>query len=157
MTHIRQLVNELVRKSLFAGLFDQFPFLLLRLLFPLRAYQTIGHIGEDGIVEEKRFLLDKPDLRPPPLQLDLVDGVARGKNSATQLDRRSGLLRLGYARLLVVLILLLLFALLRLLLLLFLLLFNSLLNGILLLQGVPPLDQSNYCAFPRAGGANDRR
>ena len=70
--YFRQLGDEFIRKSLLAGSSHQLHLLLARVMLPLRSYQAILDILEYRVVEEEWFLLNKSDLRPPPLEVNLM-------------------------------------------------------------------------------------
>lgn len=81
-TYLWKTINELVCKCLVASLFYQ---IFLRLYvgnLPLRPDQAEFHILVNGVVEEKWLLLDKTDLRPPPLKVDFSERSASHCNQA---------------------------------------------------------------------------
>lgn len=59
-------------------------------MLPLCADQPVRDVVEDGIVEQDRLLLHQPDLRAPPLQIQILDIVLPDQDSPLV-----GMLRIG--------------------------------------------------------------
>ena len=65
-------VDELFRIRLFAGLLHHLQLLFFGDIFPLGSAEPKGDVVQKGVVEEKRFLLYKADVRSPPFQIDVA-------------------------------------------------------------------------------------
>jgi hypothetical protein len=81
-TYIGKATDELICISFLTCVLYQLTLLCFRTVFPLGANETTRNIIEDCVIEEEWFLLYQTDLGSPPLDIEVFQVMAAGRDFA---------------------------------------------------------------------------